>query len=449
MKFSPTALQAYLPSLPEVSTETSWWIALSGGLDSCVLLHALVALQLPVQLRALHINHQISPNADTWQQHCADLCAQLQVPFIAVKVDVKNTGRGLEDAARAARYTVFEQHINVGDVLLTAHHADDQSETLLLRLMRGTGPRGLAAMARSRSLGQGTLNRPLLNFTRTELETYAQAQQLCWVNDESNSNDHYDRNYLRNQVMPLLRERWPAFASKWHQTAELCATNEVLIEELATQDLQLADFQPALVGTSISLAYMESLSEARRHNLLRLWLRGQGLATPEQQHLQQVEQQLIGGRQDAEAQVTWGDVSLRVYRQRIFALPLAALPSTSTQPLPVAIDIGCSTVLTLSQEFQFGFEWAELSPIPLLKQDLPNLHVRFRAGGERCRPTGRAHSQTLKRLLQDYGVEPWLRDSLPLVYSDDTLVAVANLWICEGYAVNSNGYRLKYERKTK
>jgi tRNA(Ile)-lysidine synthase len=434
MTFSIATLQ---PHLPQVHTGV-WWIALSGGLDSCVLLHSLSALNLPVTLHALHINHQISPNANAWQAHCADLCARLNIAFTVVKVDVKNSGRGIEDAAREARYAVFEQHIKRGDYLLTAHHADDQAETLLLRLMRGTGPRGLAAMAQQRPLGQGILFRPLLNFSRAELENYARAQDLSWVNDESNADDHYDRNYLRNQVIPLLRERWPAFAGKWQQTAELCAANESLIEELAVQDLVLADFKPALVGTNISLAYAESLSVARRHNLIRRWLRGQGLSTPEQQHLQQIEQQIIGGRQDAETQVTWGDVSLRVYRQRIYALPLADLPRVPDSSLEFA------PTITLPSGFQFGFEPIESSDKLLLNPHLPNLHLRFRQGGERCRPAGRAHSQTLKRLLQDYGVEPWLRESLPLLYSNDDLVAVADLWVCEGFQAEGAGFRFIY-----
>ncbi len=437
MTFSIVTLQ---PHLPQVHGGV-WWIALSGGLDSCVLLHSLAALNLPVTLHALHINHQISPNANAWQAHCADMCARLNIAFTAVKVDVKNSGRGIEDAAREARYAVFEQHIKRGDYLLTAHHADDQAETLLLRLIRGTGPRGLAAMAQQRSLGQGTLLRPLLNFSRAELEEYARAQDLTWVNDESNADDHYDRNYLRNQVMPLLRERWPAFAGKWQQTAELCAANEYLIEEFAAQDLVLADFQPALVGTSVSLTYVESLSVARRHNLIRTWLRGQGLSTPEQQHLQQIEQQIIGGRQDAETQVTWGDVSLRVYRQRIYALPLADLPSVPDSPVEFA------PAITLPAGFQFGFERLKSSDEPLLNPNLPNLHIRFRQGGERCRPAGRAHSQTLKRLLQDYDVEPWLRESLPLVYSADELVAVADLWVCEGFQAEGVGFHLSYSKK--
>jgi tRNA(Ile)-lysidine synthase len=437
MTFSATKLQSHLPQ----ADSGVWWIALSGGLDSCVLLHSLAALHLPVTLHALHINHQISPNANMWQAHCADMCAHLNIAFTAVKVDVKNSGRGIEDAAREARYAVFEQHIKEGDYLLTAHHADDQAETLLLRLMRGTGPRGLAAMAQQRSLGQGTLFRPLLNVSRAELEEYARTEGLSWVNDESNADDHYDRNYLRNHVMPLLRERWPAFAGKWQQTAELCAANESLIEELAAQDLLLADFKPALVGTSISLAYAESLSVARRHNLIRNWLRGQGLSTPEQQHLQQIEQQIIDGRQDAETQVSWGDVSLRVYRQRIYALPLTDLPSVPDSPLEFA------PAVNLKAGFQFAFDYLESSGKPLLNPNLLNLHLRFRQGGERCRPAGRAHSQTLKRLLQDYGVEPWLRESLPLVYSNDELVAVADLWVCEGFQAEGAGFKLCYSSK--
>ena len=436
MTFSPANLQRFLPH----TSGSVWWIALSGGLDSCVLLHSLVALQLPVKIHAIHINHQISPNANAWQQHCADFCTQLNIPFTAVKVDVKNTGRGIEDAAREARYAVFEQHLTVGDYLLTAHHADDQSETMLLRLMRGTGPRGLAVMAQQRPLAAGTLHRPLLNFSRAELEAYAKSQNLSWVNDESNANDHYDRNYLRNQVMPLLRERWPAFASKWQQTADLCAANEALIEELAAQDLLLADFKAALIGTSISLPYITSLSVGRRHNVIRSWLRGQGLSTPEQQHLRQLEQQIIGGRQDAETQVNWNDVSLRVHRQRIYALPLVDLPSIPETAFEFA------TSINLNANFTFGFELLESSSAPLLKADLPDLQVRFRQGGERCKPVGRNHSQTLKRLLQEYGVQPWLRESLPLIYSGDNLVAVANLWICEGYQAEAGGYCLKYER---
>lgn len=439
MTFSPEHLNRHLP-VPAGTPTASWWIALSGGLDSCVLLHALAVLGLPVNLRALHINHQISPNASRWQAHCEELCATLGIAFTAVKVEVKNTGRGIEDAAREARYQVFGQYLQAGDYMFTAHHADDQAETLLLRLLRGTGPRGLAAMAQARPFAAGILYRPLLSFTRSQLEVYAEAHGLQWVTDESNSDDHYDRNYLRNQVIPLLRERWPAFTGKWQQTAELCAANEALVEELATQDLLLAGLQPELVGTSVSLNYLAGLSLGRRHNLLRNWLRGQGLSTPEQAHLKQFEQQILRGRQDAETRVDWGNVSLRVYRERVYALPLADLPQ-----IPVAAP-AFGQQMALGGGYQLLATPGSALNKSCLQADLPHLQIRFRQGGERCRPAGRAHSQTLKRLLQDYGVAPWLRESLPLVYSGEQLVAVADLWICEGYQTQGQGYRLKYTR---
>jgi tRNA(Ile)-lysidine synthase len=450
MNFNPETLKNFLPALPDDSMPITWWLAFSGGLDSSVLLHALIELHLPVKLHALYINHQISVNANAWQQHCHSVCEHFGVPFSAVTVTVENTGRGLEDAARNARYAVFEQHLQNGDYLFTAHHADDQAETLLLRLMRGAGPRGLAGITRSRVLGSGFLHRPLLNFTRAELEAYARQHQLVWVDDESNENDHYDRNYLRNNLMPLLQKRWPHFQEKWQQTAELCATSEKLAEDIAAQDFVLADCKVEILGTSILLSFFADLSIERRHNLLRFWLRKQGLNIPTQQHLSQVEHQIISARQDAKTQVDWGDVSVRLYRNRVYLLPLADLPDEelfASMIIPFLPEAeGC---VNLPNGCQLHFAQASVSETPSLKPDLPNLQVRFRQGGERCRPAGRAHSQTLKRLLQDYAVAPWLRESLPLIYSHGDLVAVGDLWICEGYAVEEGGYRLKYQQNPK
>jgi tRNA(Ile)-lysidine synthase len=446
MRFQLTDLAQYLPPVSENET---WWLAFSGGLDSSVLLHALVALGLPVKLHALHINHQISANANTWQQHCSDVCEHLGVPFLAVKVTVENTGRGIEDAARNARYAVFEQHLQNGDYLLTAHHADDQAETLLLRLLRGAGPRGLAGITRSRVLGSGVLHRPLLNFTRAELEAYARQHQLVWVDDESNQNDRYDRNYLRNNVMPLLQKRWPDFQQKWQQTAELCATSDKLAEDIAAQDFVLAACKVETLGTSILLSFFASLSIERRHNLLRFWLRKQGLNIPTQQHLSQVEHQIISARQDAKTQVDWGDVSVRLYRNRVYLLPLADLSDEALfASMIIPFSPKTESCVNLPNGYQLHFTQTSVSETSLLKPDLPNLQVRFRQGGERCRPAGRAHSQTLKRLLQDYAIAPWLRESLPLIYSHDDLVAVGDLWICEGYAVEEGGYRLRLEYKS-
>ncbi|PUA30801.1 MAG: tRNA lysidine(34) synthetase TilS [Cellvibrio sp. 79] len=390
-----------------------WWIGFSGGLDSTVLLHALAHLNLPVTLRALHINHQISPNADVWQQQCEQFCKQLNVTFLAEKVQVKNSGKGIEDAAREARYNVFERFVDEGNYLFTAHHGNDQAETLLLRLLRGTGPRGLAAIAGERKLTSGgVLIRPLLHFSRTELEAYAHTQQLNWVDDESNQDDHYDRNFLRNQIMPLLQSRWPVFMRKWQQTAELCAQQENLLEEFAQQDLEHAKLRTERVGQSIDFLWLKSLSMARRQNLLRYWLRTANCESPETAHWQQLETQLFNAREDSNIDISWGKYSLRPYQGRLFLLP-AEFPLLELQLVEtIAVENAASKYL---------------------RADLPDLQIRNRAGGERCKPAGRNHSQTLKKLLQEYQLEPWLRDALPLVYSEEHLVAVGDLWICDGY----------------
>lgn len=424
--FTPEQLRRYLPSASAVDDSIgAWWIGFSGGLDSTLLLHALVQLKLPVTLNALHINHQISPYADSWQQQCEAVCRELGVAFYAEKVQVKNTGKGIEDAAREARYQVFENYVRTGDYLLTAHHANDQAETLLLRLMRGTGPRGLAAIASERMLANGgKLIRPLLSFARADLEAYARAQQLTWVEDESNQDDRYDRNFLRNQILPLLQTRWPAFMRKWQQTADLCAQQEQLLAEFVQQDLEKANPRIERVGQSIDLAWLKTLSPARRQNLLRFWLRSLGCELPETAHWQQLENQLFFARIDANVKITWGQHALQPYQERLYLLP-ARLPAL---------------------ELQF-IETSLLDGTVCLRADLPGIHLRTREGGERCKPAGRAHSQTLKKLLQEYPLEPWLRDQLPLVYSGDVLVAVGDLWVCEGYTANSGepGFKLVWK----
>jgi len=429
MTFTP---QSLLTSLSEINPDSIWYVGFSGGLDSTVLLHALCALQLPIVIKALHVNHQITPYADAWQAQCNQLCESLQISFIAEKVVVNNTGRGIEDAARNARYAVFERHVST-NILLTAHHADDQAETLLLRLMRGAGPRGLAAMAQTRPLGAGLLHRPLLQVSRRELELYAQVHQLTWVNDESNSDTHYDRNFLRAEVMPLLQERWPHFTSKWQQTAELCADNELLLEEIAAQDITTLDLRTERLGSSVSMTTLLTLSKVRQQNVIRYWLRSSGFTIPEQQHWQQLYRQLTSTRSDHEMDIRWGNVSLRVYQQRLYALPLSffnatvdVVPTTfllSAANAPVPLSRGCLAIELARTD----------AGVHRIKPLSANLHIAYRHGGERCKPAGRHHSQTLKRLLQEYELEPWLRDKIPLIYCNDELVAVGDLWVCADY----------------
>jgi tRNA(Ile)-lysidine synthase len=443
MTFSSAVLESLLP---KGDTTQRLWVALSGGLDSVVLLHALASLNLATPLRALHVNHQISPHANRWQQHCESLCAELQVPFHAEVVQVERAGHGLEDAARVARYAVFERHLQAGDFLLTAHHADDQVETFFLRLLRGAGPRGLAAMAQQRPLGVGYLYRPLLTFSRAELQTYADIHQLTWVEDESNLDTHYDRNYLRQRVIPLLQERWPQLQRRIQQSADLWADSEALLMELAEQDSHQCKPRPERLGQSLCLLALAQLTIARRHNVLRYWLRNLGFDMPEQLHLQQFEQQLMAARQDAEVALGWGNLVLHRYRGRLYVLPRPS-PQTSAQVQQIqAFALNAQTAqVPLPNGGDLTFEYCEeVSGLNCLSAHLRDLSLRWRQGGERCRPAGRAHSQTLKRLLQEYALEPWWRDALPLVFSSDELVAVGDLWVCHGFVatVGQPGYRL-------
>ncbi|MEM7294186.1 MAG: tRNA lysidine(34) synthetase TilS, partial [Pseudomonadota bacterium] len=221
-----------------------WLLGYSGGLDSSVLLHQLAAIAQRPALHAIHVNHQLSPYADNWQAHAQMVCDQLQVPLTVITVPApENRGKGLEDAARAARYQAFESVLEEGDVLMLAHHQDDQAETMLLRLLRGAGARGLAGMPQQRVIGRAELLRPLLDRGRADLEAYAQANQLKYITDDSNDDTRLDRNYLRSEVMPMLASRWPGFARNWKHSADVLAATSEALDELAEIDGQACGLQ--------------------------------------------------------------------------------------------------------------------------------------------------------------------------------------------------------------
>lgn len=429
-----------------------YWVALSGGVDSMVLLHALVGAELGVPIKAIHVHHGLSVYADQWQQLCESVCQELGVALKTVHVHVKTAGKGLEDAARQARYDAFAELVGLGDILLTAHHGDDQVETMLLRLMRGAGPRGLASMAASRPLGRGLLMRPLLGMERRELERYAQTHHVRWAEDDSNVDRRFDRNYLRHEVMPAMRQRWPGLVAAWSESAVLCSESEALLGDLAAEDLERAVLsEPGSrpkIGPVLDVQVLSQWSFARRCNVLRYWIRAQGLPVPGREQLFQVNQQFIDGREDAQARVIGGDWELRRFRRGLYLLrphwlralpePLATLnwnPDAEPQlALPDGGRLSAQRLIGNSAEDE----------AMLLRTDLPELRVCWRQGGERCQPGDRGHSQSLKNLLQEYDLEPWWRGKLPLIYSGDTLVAAGDLWVCRGFEAppGTSGYQL-------
>ena len=443
MKFSPQALRQVLE--PYVSAKR-WYLGFSGGLDSTALLHALVQLRFlgewpDKEIIAVHVNHALSVRADQWQQHCKAICLQLGIRFIAEKVTVEAAGEGIEAAARNARFAVFASLLKPEDVLLLAHHRDDQAETLLLRLLRGAGARGLAAMAECRPFAGGKMIRPLLSFSRPALVNYVTEQGLCWLEDDSNRSEQFDRNFLRQSILPQLEARWPQLSRRWSRTAQNLGDNESALADLADIDLQTCAGEAARLGWRVNRSAFAALSTARRHNLVRFWCERHHLPRPEFNHLQRLDGLLDRERADKLA-VQWRGAELRSYQQYLYLLPSLIPPSGISQCSGPNLPLAPESILALPD----GSELVATKAPGGLVNGLESLEVRWRQGGERSQPNARNHSQTLKKLLQEYALEPWLRDRVPLVYAGDTLVAVADLWIGRGFqaADDQQGLRLRW-----
>lgn len=415
------------------------WLGFSGGLDSAVLLSLLVAADLPCNVRAIHVNHGLSTHAADWQAHCLVQCEQAGVPCDVRTVNVSTQGRGLEDAARQARYHVFNEVASGQDIVLTAHHATDQAETLLLRLLRGCGSAGLKgvlAMRRLSEISDVTLWRPLLHYSRLQLETYAKQQSLMWVEDDSNTDERFDRNYLRHQVLPLLSARWPGFEGRWQLTAADAAEQAELLQEAAAEWLPALQPKAERVGHSIDLSALLTCSSAKRRTLLRYWLQQLAVPVPERVHLQEIEQQLLSDREGAGAQVCWSGYQLCRFQQRLYCLP--TLPNI--EPLPnrwrlngveSTLQTAAVTIVARYCGSATGEGLQRESLDELTQWQARHWQVRWRTGGERCQPEARPHSQILKKLLLEAKLEPWLRNRTPLIYCDGELVAVAGLWRCQ------------------
>jgi tRNA(Ile)-lysidine synthase len=405
-------------------------VAYSGGLDSAVLLHLLAGLRRKLghpfgySLSAVHIHHGLSPNADTWAAHCRRVCAELDIPLTVMRVAVEMAGEGPEAAARSARYREFAR-LDV-DCLALAHHRDDQAETVLLQLLRGGGLKGLAAMPEARWLeggkmsGQIRLIRPLLEISRSELETWAQIQGLAWIEDESNRQTHLSRNALRHAVLPLIERHFPGAAGILARSAGQFAEKAVLLDELA--DL---DGQEALSPEGLEMKRLVALPEPRARNLLRRYLEQAG-ATLRQDGLREALRQILEARPDAQVELVFGDVTLRRFHGRVRAIASGeergGFPA-STMGRPSFVWRG-EAELALGGSGKLRFERVEAGGIQLGPDAVS---IRFRQGGERLRPDARRPRRALKDLLREAAIPPWQRDRMPLLYVGDRLAWVAGI----------------------
>lgn len=397
------------------------WLGLSGGLDSMVLLDIMHQLRQhhPIPpLKAIHVHHGLHPDADRWTQHCERECAARGIELHVQRVQLP-PGGNIEELARDARYAVFEARLQADDWLLLAHHADDQLETLLFRLIRGTGVRGLAGMPRSRVLGQGRLLRPLLDWSRAQLADWAVSQQLSWIEDPANADPRYARTALRHELLPQLRQRWPSLPDNLLRLAEHAAEANQLLDERASEDLQQVatppDDQWLRHWPSLLLERLNQLSPARQKNLLRYWLQQQGVRLPDQRHLHSLLEQLAAA---GDSQPLLRVDRAQLYRSsgRLWLLPAPGTAPGIEQPLEVLRDT----------RLLAGNGWLRFSGVP----DTPppgRWRISYRRGGEQIKLPGRP-SQSLKNLFQTAAIPAWLRPAVPLLYCDDQLVSVAGRW---------------------
>ncbi|MFS2304132.1 tRNA lysidine(34) synthetase TilS [Pectobacterium versatile] len=404
-------------------------LAYSGGLDSSVLLHLLVALRqrsgLPI--RAAYIHHGLNPLADSWAEHCCQQCERWQVPFASLPVKVEAQNGGIEAAARTARYQALQAHLQEGEALLTAQHLDDQSETFLLALKRGSGPAGLSAMAAQSMLGHHRLVRPLLGISRLQLEAYAQRHQLGWIEDDSNQDERFDRNFLRRQILPRLTQRWPHFPSAVARSAQLCAEQEQLLDELLEESLQ-ALCQP---DGALSIDGLVPLSPVRRFALLRRWLAQQGATMPAREQLQRLWDEVATSRQDAEPVLQLNQMQIRRFRQYLYLLPL--MPSLKDR-----IILWQSPSCSLSLPDNLGTLLLADSGVAIrAPENGEAVSIRFSTSGT-VNIVGRAHGRQIKKLWQELNVPPWWRDRTPLVFYNEQLIAAVGRFVTREGQVREN-----------
>jgi len=440
VSFSTAILASRFKELEEVAGKPQRYVvAFSGGLDSTVLAHALANLRnhdgdyADAAVLAIHIEHGLQKESADWGARCREVAAEFEIDFQLLVVNVQlESGKGPEASARDARYSALHAQLRHGDWLLSAHHREDQAETLLLNLIRGSGPAGVAGIGSLRRFGPGWLARPLLNIDQADLQQYALEENLRWIDDPSNTNRRFDRNFLRHEVLPRLKSRWPDIAARLQRSAGHAGEASQLLVELAEIDIE------ALGGDTARLPIdaLSALSAPRQRNVIRYAIRDRGLSTPTALQIERIMKEVILARVDAQPLVSWPGGSVRRYRNGLYLLPQNLADQIEIRELEGSqLELGSGLgVLSFESGADVGLSKALLEG---------GLTIKPRVGGERFSPYGQAHTRELKKLLQQEGVVPWMRDRLPLIYSGDRLVAVGDLWLAAD-AVTTPGVAVRW-----
>ena len=435
-----------LPLPHKQTPDTNYLLAYSGGCDSHVLLHLFASLKqtgVVKNVKAIHVNHQLHTNSDSWASHCFEQCKQYNIACDVVKVNIdKKHNKGLEAAARTARYAVFEQLVTKDTYLLTAQHADDQLETFLLQSLRGSGVKGLSSMPIYRQFGKGFLCRPLLSVNQQSIVSYAKKNALDWIDDPSNLNTDYDRNFLRHKITPVLKQRWPSVEQTFSRVTQYQAEAAELNDELAKIDLsalQTVQEDQEL----ISIEALKNLSVSRQKNVLRFWIsQVRKLTMPDHKHLMRILNEIIVASTDAQPRVAWHDTVVRRFQGNLYAQKddsyTVLAPIESWMPEQVYSLKGIDGA-NVSQGESLVTHAEKGKGLSIEKVKDKKVSIRFRQGGEVCCPQGRGqHHHKLKNLFQEWQVEPWMRDKIPLVFVDEVLAQVVGYCVCEPFVAQAN-----------
>jgi tRNA(Ile)-lysidine synthase len=409
------------------------WVAYSGGLDSQVLLDLLIQdVHLKPKIQAIHVNHGLSENADSWTTHCVTYCKKNNIPLTSEQIMLTSLNSNIEEQAREARYAVFQKHIQENECLVLAHHQDDQAETILLQLLRGAGIDGLAAMPMLTSKQGMTIIRPLLDSPKELLKCYAEINDLSFVDDESNNDTRFDRNYLRHEIMPRLKFRWPKASNSLARSAALISKAKSNIDELA-----ILDSGPIIKNNLIIIKKLQLLSRERQLNVLRHWVKINNKRVPNEKKINQIIDNVINAKNDANPEVCFDDIAIMRFNQRLY---LVEKTNTIQEP---------EKIWHLPEELCCQLDNGLVEAIPCEKGlNIPLdaiCMIKFRQGGEIIKYRG--VNRRLKKLMHELKIPPWQRDKTPLLYVNQELAAVIPyVYADDFYSCAKSCWNLVYHR---
>ncbi|MBC8227229.1 MAG: tRNA lysidine(34) synthetase TilS, partial [Gammaproteobacteria bacterium] len=416
-------------------------IAFSGGVDSTVLLHAIKnIIDEKSQIRAIHINHNIVGNSKVWAKTCKSICKNIGIDIEIISLEVTHNGYGLEAAARDERYKKLKEILYENEYLLTAHHEEDQMETVFLRMARGTGLDGLQGINEKYSFGEGIIFRPMLEVSKTSVMDYAKEHQLKWVEDSSNQDTHFDRNFLRKKIIPQFRERWPSIASSVSRLSQLSAQNIKILNQIAEEDIG-----PIANMNELPLAKLLDKSFERANNMLRYIILANGMSIPSMKTLQNGLKEILDPETDKSV-IAWKDYCIRKYKNHLYFLRSSDLePNKINVRIPweigKAVNLG-ENIGTIEATFIHGDGLS-------IEKCENKLTISYRQGGESIKPIGHRINKSLKKLFQENQILPWMRDKIHLIYYQDELVSGADLWFNQNYvaAPNEDGFVVNWHKK--